>query len=142
MREELFYQIINILAVNQAFKSFAIIKSLQKSLQKRKHQCWWQQVKKRRTFLNSFKRDLARVIQITLDVSEFLNIHIFNWYKALFRHPVVLFGILILSKRFDGFVKLLLWWILKDRQLYLHKYVKYWFYIRLSLWQNESRYEI
>ena len=32
MREELFYQIINILAVNQAFKSFAIIKSLQKSL--------------------------------------------------------------------------------------------------------------
>ena len=27
---------------------------------------------------------LARVIQITLDVSEFLSIHIFNWYKALY----------------------------------------------------------
>ena len=29
-----------------------------------------------------FKRDLARVIYITLDVTEFLNIRIFNWYKA------------------------------------------------------------
>ena len=27
---------------------------------------------------------LARIIWIALDVSEFLNIHIFNWYKALY----------------------------------------------------------
>ena len=35
-------------------------------------------------FLNSFKRDLAKRIYITLGVYEFLNIHIFNWYKALY----------------------------------------------------------
>ena len=33
---------------------------------------------------NSFKRDLAKRIYITLGVYEFLNIHIFNWYKALY----------------------------------------------------------
>ena len=60
--------------------------------------------------------------------------------KLLIWHLVVLFG--ILSEQFDGFVQLLPWCILKDRQLCLHKYVKYWFYIRLSLRQNESRYKI
>ena len=34
------------------------------------------------TFLNSFKRDLAKPIYVTLGVYEFLNNHIFNWYKA------------------------------------------------------------
>ena len=34
--------------------------------------------------LNSFKRDLAKRIYIKLGVYEFLNIHIFNWYKALY----------------------------------------------------------
>ena len=62
--------------------------------------------------------------------------------KLFIRHPVVLFGILILSEQFDGFVQLLPWCILKDRQLRLHKYVKCWFYVRLSLRQNESRYKI
>ena len=38
----------------------------------------------RYTFLNSFKRDLAKRIYITLGVYEFLNTHIFNWYKALY----------------------------------------------------------
>ena len=46
--------------------------------------------------------------------------------KLFIRHPVVLFGILILSEQFDGFVQLHPWCILKDRQLCLHKYVKYW----------------
>ena len=30
------------------------------------------------------KRDLTKRIHITLGVYEFLNIHIFNWYKALY----------------------------------------------------------
>ena len=48
----------------------------------------------RYTFLNSFNRDVAKRIYITLGVYEFLNIHVFNWYKAFysassstFRHP-------------------------------------------------------
>ena len=35
-------------------------------------------------FLNSFKKDLAKLIWITFAVSEFLNIDIFNWYKTLY----------------------------------------------------------
>ena len=46
--------------------------------------------------------------------------------KLFIRHPVVLFGILILSEQFDGFVQLHPWCILKDRQPCLHKYAKYW----------------
>ena len=76
-------------------------------------------------FLNSFKRDLAKRIYITLGVYEFLNILIFNGIKLFIRHPVVLFGILILSEQFDGFMQLHPWCFLKDRQLCLHKYVKY-----------------
>ena len=45
--------------------------------------------------------------------------------KLFIRHSVVLFGILILSGQFDGFVQLHPSCILKDRQLCLHKYVKY-----------------
>ena len=40
----------------------------------------------------------------------------------------------------DGLVQLTPWCILKDRQLCLHKYVKYW--IPLSLRQNKSRYNL
>ena len=36
------------------------------------------------TFLNSFKTDLAKLICADFGNSEFLNIHIFNWYKALY----------------------------------------------------------
>ena len=46
--------------------------------------------------------------------------------KLFIRHPVVLFGILILLEQFDDFVQHPLWCILKDRQLCLHKYLKYW----------------
>ena len=65
MGEELSYQIIN----TSNYKHF---------------QCWRKQPRQRYTFLNSFKRDLAKHIYITLGVYEFLNIHIFNWYKALY----------------------------------------------------------
>ena len=46
--------------------------------------------------------------------------------ELFIRHPVVLFGILILLEQFDDFVQLFRWCILKDRQLCLHKYLKYW----------------
>ena len=45
--------------------------------------------------------------------------------KLLIQHPVVLFGILILLEQFDDFVQLPPWCILKDKQLCLHKYLKY-----------------
>ena len=61
------------------------------------------------TFLNSFKRDLAKPIYITLGVYEFLNIHIFNWYEALYLAFSSTFGILILSEQFHGFVQLPPW---------------------------------
>ena len=35
------------------------------------------------TLKNSFKRDLAKYFWVTFGSSEFLNIHIFNWRKAL-----------------------------------------------------------
>ena len=81
MCEELSYQIINISAVNQAV--FCYYQKFAKIIIEKKYQCWQQAATKKCTFLNSFNRDLARVIQITLDISEFLNIHIFNWYKGL-----------------------------------------------------------
>ena len=72
----------------------------------------------RETWLESF-----RLLSMSLSFSTF----IFSTGTKLFiRHPVVLFGILILSEQFDGFVQLHPWCILKDRQLCLHKYVKYW----------------
>ena len=36
------------------------------------------------TFLNAFKRDLAKRIRVNHGSYELLNIHIFNWYKALY----------------------------------------------------------
>ena len=36
------------------------------------------------TLLSSFKRNFAKRIYVTLGVYEFRNIHIFNWYKALY----------------------------------------------------------
>ena len=35
-------------------------------------------------FLNSFKTDLVKLICADLGKSEFLNIHILSWYKALY----------------------------------------------------------
>ena len=64
MYEELSYQIINISAVNQVafccYQKFAKIIIEKKTLV------------------------LAVASNITLDLSEFLNIHIFNWCKALY----------------------------------------------------------
>ena len=89
----------------------------------------------RQTWLNLFG-----LILIALSFSTF----IFSIGINLFaRHPVVPFGILILLEQVDDFVQLPPWCILKDRQLCLHKYLKYWvLYIPLSLRQNKSRYKI
>ena len=65
--------------------------------------------------------------------------------KLFIRHPVVLFGILILSEQFDGFVQLHPWCILQDRQLCLHKYVTIPSSIshyRLGKTNQDTRYDI
>ena len=62
---------------------------------------------------------------LLLAALNFLTFIFSTGIKLFIRHPVVLFGILILSEQFDGFVQLPPWCILKDRQLCLHKYLKY-----------------
>ena len=57
--------------------------------------------------------------------------------KLFIRHLVVLFGFLILSQQFDGFVQLHPWCILKDNTEWNNE-----FYIPLLLRQNKSRYKI
>ena len=65
-------------------------------------------------------------IFILLLVDLYFSTFIFSIAIKLFiRHPVVLFGILILLEQFDDFVQLPPWCIPKDRQLCLHKYLKY-----------------
>ena len=76
--------------------------------------------------LNSFKRDLAKHIYITLGVYEFLNIHIFNWYKALYSASSSTFWHLDFIRAVWWLRAASPWCILKDRQLCLHKYAKYW----------------
>ena len=76
-------------------------------------------------FLNSFKRDLAKSIYVTLGVYDFSTFIFATGIKLFIWRPVVLFDILILSEQFDGFVQLHPWCILTDRQLYLSKYVEY-----------------
>ena len=66
---------------------------------------------------------LFRLLWMSLSFSIF----IFSaGIKLFIRHPAVPSGMLILSEPFNGFVQLPSWCILKDRQLCLHKYVKYW----------------
>ena len=67
--------------------------------------------------------ELFRLLYMSLSFSTFI---FSTGVKLFIRYPVVLFGILILSEKFDGFVQLHSWCILKDRQLCLRKYVKYW----------------
>ena len=69
---------------------------------------------------------LAKSSYFTLGASSFSTFIYSIGIKLFIGHPVVLFGILILSEQFDGFVQLPTWWILKDRQVCLHKHVKYW----------------
>ena len=81
----------------------------------------------RRDFLNSFKRDLAKHILINFGSSVCFSTFLFSiGIKLFIRYPVVLLGILILLEQFDDFMQLVLWCILKGRQLCLHKYLKYW----------------
>ena len=123
MCEGLSYEIINISAVNQAV--FCYYEKFAKIIIEKKTLLLAVASKAEIHFLNSFKKDLAKHIYINLGVYKFLNIHIFNWYKALYSASIVLFGILILSEQFDGFLQLLPWCIRKCRQLCLQKHVKY-----------------
>ena len=81
MCEKLSYQIINTSAVNQTvfcyYQKFAKIIIKKKTLV-------WAVASNAEIFLNSFMRDLAKPIWIGFGSCEFLNIHIFNQYKALY----------------------------------------------------------
>ena len=71
----------------------------------------------RETWLNIFG-----LLLVARSFSTFIfsiGIKLFIW------HPVVLCDILILLEQFEDFVQLPPWCILKDRQLCLHKYLKY-----------------
>ena len=72
----------------------------------------------RKTWVNIFMLPLAAL--------NFLTFIFSTGIKLLTQHPVVLFGILILLEQFNDFVQLLTWCILKERQLCLHRYFKYW----------------
>ena len=72
--------------------------------------------------MHFFELELFRLLQMSLSFSTFI---FSTGIKLFIRHPVVLFGILILSEQFDGFLQLHPWRILKDRQLCLNRYVKY-----------------
>ena len=89
-----------------------------------------------------FKRDLARVIYITLDVTEFLNIRIFNWYKAPYWASSSTFGILILQGSSMALISFPHGVFVKtDSSVSINTWNTE-FYIPLSLRQNEWRYKI
>ena len=64
--------------------SFVVIRSLQKIIIKKEALVLVVARTRRCTLLKSFKRDLGKLLWIAFGSSEFLNIHIFNWYKALY----------------------------------------------------------
>ena len=69
------------------------------------------------TWLNIF---VLFLVDLNFSIFIFsIAIKLFIW------HPVVLFGILILLEQFNDFMQLPPWCIPKDRQLCLHKYLKY-----------------
>ena len=123
--EEFSYQIINTSTLNQAvfcyywkFTKIIIIKKTLVSvvtINAEMHFFW---IHLRHTWLNVFGLTLAALSFPTFTFSIGI--------KLFIRHPVVLSGILILLKQVDDFLQLLLWCILKDRQLRLHKFLKYW----------------
>ena len=76
---------------------------------------------------------------------SFSTIIFSNGIKLFIRHAVVLFGILILSEQFDGFMQLPPWCIRKYRQLCLHKYVEILSSIshyRIGKTNQDTRYDI
>ena len=77
MCEELSHQIINTSAVNQAV--FCYYQKFEKIIIKKKTL-----VSAVAINAKSFITDLAKLILIDFDSSEFLNIHSFNWYRALY----------------------------------------------------------
>ena len=123
MCEKLSYQIINISAVNEVV--FCYYQQFAKIIKEKKTLVSAVARNEGMHFFKFTKRDLARVISINLDVAEFLNSHIFNWYKALYSASSSNFRHLDFTEQLDGFVQLHPWCIRKDRQLCLHKYVKY-----------------
>ena len=81
---------------------------------------------RREAFFWIYLKDTWLNIFVLFLVDLNFSIFIFSIAIKLFiRHPVVLFGILILLEQFNDFMQLPPWCIPKDRQLCLHKYLKY-----------------
>ena len=77
MCEELSYQINNTSAFNQA--AFLLLLEVCKNHYRKENTSVSGSTQRRDAlFLNSFKRDLAKRIYITLSFTEFLNIHFFQ----------------------------------------------------------------
>ena len=106
--------------------SFVIIRSLLKSLSKgnisadgseqRRDALFW--IYLRQTWLNLFGLILAALSSSSSIISIAITLFIY--------HLLVLFSILILLEQTDDFVSFPPWCILKDRQLCVNKYLKYW----------------
>ena len=74
-------------------------------------------------FRQTWLINLFGLILVDLTFSTFIfSIDI----KLCIRYAIVLFGLLILLERFYDFVQFFAWYILKYRQLCLHKYLKNW----------------
>ena len=136
------YQVINyILSVNQAV--FCYYQMFAKIIMKEKTLVLVVVNNTELHYSNSCKTDLAKLIWVDFGKSEFLNIHIFNWYKTLylarrniFRHLDFIRAIQMISSSFQqkAFLK-----------ASSYDFINTWnteFYIPLSLGQNKSRYKI
>ena len=76
-------------------------------------------------FLIHFKEIWLNIFVLLLVALNFSTFIFSTGIKLFLRQPIVRFGILILLEPSDDFVQLPPWCILKDRQLCLHKYLKY-----------------
>ena len=124
MWDELSYQIINTSAVNQAV--ICLVEVCKNYYKKEKISAGGSEQRWEAFFKIHLKETWLNIFVLLLVALNFSTFIFSVGIKLFIRHPVVLFGILILSEQFDGFVQLPPWCILKDRQLCLHKYVKYW----------------
>ena len=85
---------------------------------------------------------LLYYIYFTLSITEFPKTYISICIKLFIRHPVLLFGILILSEQFDGLVQLPPWCTVKERDYVFINTSNTELYIPLLLRQNKSRCKI
>ena len=102
--------------------------------------------------MNSFKKDLLQRIYITLDVCEFLQIHLFNWCSYFLKIHVfkALYSASSITSRYLNFIRAVRWalrsfpyavFVNKDCYVVINTWNTE-FYIPLLLRENKSRYKI